>query len=282
MGKVLYNQQFVERSKLIDIEDRGYQFGDGIYEVIGVYDEAFFLLDEHLQRLKRSAKEIQLSLPYELTELKEKLVELVSLNELTDGVVYLQITRGEAERWHHFPHESVTPILIAYTKIEETLDEASKNGASAVLTEDIRWLRCDIKTLNLLPNVIAKQKAVENNAVEAILHRGDVITEASASNVFMVKDGKVFTHPANNYILNGITRQKVLELCDKLQITVQEEAFTIHDLLAADELFITATKLDIVPIIQVDNQPIGSEIPGETTKKIIQAFHSSLQALRIS
>ncbi|MYL43179.1 D-amino-acid transaminase [Virgibacillus salexigens] len=282
MGKVLYNQQFVERSKLIDIEDRGYQFGDGIYEVIGVYDGAFFLLDEHLQRLKRSAKEIQLSLPYELTELKEKLVELVSLNELTDGVVYLQITRGEAERWHHFPHESVTPILIAYTKIEETLDEASKNGASAVLTEDIRWLRCDIKTLNLLPNVIAKQKAVENNAVEAILHRGDVITEASASNVFMVKDGKVFTHPANNYILNGITRQKVLELCDKLQITVQEEAFTIHDLLAADELFITATKLDIVPIIQVDNQPIGSEIPGETTKKIIQAFHSSLQALRIS
>ncbi|CDQ41691.1 MULTISPECIES: D-amino-acid transaminase [Virgibacillus] len=282
MGKVLYNQQFVERSKLIDIEDRGYQFGDGIYEVIGVYDGAFFLLDEHLQRLKRSAKEIQLSLPYELTELKEKLVELVSLNVLTDGVVYLQITRGEAERWHHFPHESVTPILIAYTKIEETLDEASKNGASAVLTEDIRWLRCDIKTLNLLPNVIAKQKAVENNAVEAILHRGDVITEASASNVFMVKDGKVFTHPANNYILNGITRQKVLELCDKLQITVQEEAFTIHDLLAADELFITATKLDIVPIIQVDNQPIGSEIPGETTKKIIQAFHSSLQALRIS
>ncbi|EQB37006.1 MULTISPECIES: D-amino-acid transaminase [Virgibacillus] len=282
MGKVLYNQQFVERSKLIDIEDRGYQFGDGIYEVIGVYDGAFFLLDEHLQRLKRSAKEIQLSLPYELTELKEKLVELVSLNELTDGVVYLQITRGEAERWHHFPRESVTPILIAYTKIEETLDEASKNGASAVLTEDIRWLRCDIKTLNLLPNVIAKQKAVENNAVEAILHRGDVITEASASNVFMVKDGKVFTHPANNYILNGITRQKVLELCDKLQITVQEEAFTIHDLLAADELFITATKLDIVPIIQVDNQPIGSEIPGETTKKIIQAFHSSLQALRIS
>ncbi len=276
--KMLFNDSMIERTNIVDIEDRGYQFGDGIYEVIGVYEGRTFLLDEHLQRLQRSASELRISLPYTLENLKEKLIELVKVNELNEGVIYLQVTRGTAERWHQFP-ENTRPNLVAYTKEEEVMTELEESGAKAVLTEDIRWLRCDIKTLNLLPNVLAKQKAIENGAVEAIMHRGNIVTEGSASNVFIVKDGTVYTHPANNYILNGITRQKVLEICRKNKIAVHEETFTVDDLFQADEVFITATKLDIIPIIQVNDQIIGNGKRGKVAETVLQDFRASIHHL---
>lgn len=275
---MLFNDSMIERTNIVDIEDRGYQFGDGIYEVIGVYEGRTFLLDEHLQRLQRSASELRISLPYTLENLKEKLIELVKVNELNEGVIYLQVTRGTAERWHQFP-ENTRPNLVAYTKEEEVMTELEESGAKAVLTEDIRWLRCDIKTLNLLPNVLAKQKAIENGAVEAIMHRGNIVTEGSASNVFIVKDGTVYTHPANNYILNGITRQKVLEICRKNKIAVHEETFTVDDLFQADEVFITATKLDIIPIIQVNDQIIGNGKRGKVAETVLQDFRASIHHL---
>ncbi|MEN1967476.1 D-amino-acid transaminase [Lentibacillus sp. N15] len=271
---MLYNDQIVERENRIDIEDRGYQFGDGIYEVIGVYDGSPLMLDEHLQRLQRSAHEIQLPLQETREQLRNNLMELVKKNRLTEGIIYMQITRGIAQRWHEFPSPDVVPVTVAYTRAEKRETEIEDHGATAVLAEDIRWLRCDIKTLNLLPNVLAKQKAVEQSAIEAILHRGDVVTEASSSNVFIVKNGELFTHPANNYILNGITRQKVLQLCDDLHLHVNEITYTVEDLLQADEVFVTATKLDVVPILKVDNQIIGTGTPGEVTKQVIDAFRS--------
>lgn len=276
--KMLFNDSMIERTNIVDIEDRGYQFGDGIYEVIGVYEGRTFLLDEHLQRLQRSASELRISLPYTLENLKAKLNELVKVNELNEGVIYLQVTRGTAERWHQFP-ENTRPNLVAYTKEEEVMTELEESGAKAVLTEDIRWLRCDIKTLNLLPNVLAKQKAIENGAVEAIMHRGNIVTEGSASNVFIVKDGTVYTHPANNYILNGITRQKVLEICRKNKIAVHEETFTVDDLFQADEVFITATKLDIIPIIQVNERIIGNGKRGKVAETVLQDFRASIHHL---
>lgn len=275
--KMLYQDQVIDRKPLIDIEDRGYQFGDGIYEVIGIYNGEFFMLDEHLERLKRSAKELQLKIPYSLHLLKEKLKELVTQNNLRDGVVYLQISRGVAERWHHFPSSDVSPVVVAYTKIEETMKKEEDKGAKAVLTEDIRWLRCDIKTLNLLPNALAKQKAVENNAVEAIMHRGNIITEASASNVFIVKSGELYTHPANNYILNGITRRKILTLCSELNLKVNESEFTIDELFHADEVFVTATKLDIVPITRIDDEIIANGTPGDISRKLVNAYRKAIQ-----
>mgnify|MGYP001945620379 FL=1 len=274
---MLFQDQIIERKPLIDIEDRGYQFGDGIYEVIGIYHGNFFMLDEHLGRLKRSAEELQLEIPYSLQLLKKKLKELVTQNQLMDGVVYLQISRGVAERWHQFPSKDVAPTVVAYTKIEETMKREEDEGAKAVLTEDIRWLRCDIKTLNLLPNTLAKQKAVEDNAVEAILHRGNIITEASASNVFIVKDGELYTHPANNYILNGITRRRILKLCQELNLVVNESEFTIDDLLKADEIFVTATKLDVVPITRVDNKDIANGKPGDISREIVNAYRKVIQ-----
>ena len=279
MSNMLVNGQIVARDNIVNIEDRGYQFGDGVYEVIGVYEGKPFMLDEHMERLKRSAREIQLSLPYSTDQLKSKLVELVEVNKLDEGIIYMQVSRGTASREHFFPDADVSPVTIAYTREEERMTATEEQGATAVLTEDIRWLRCDIKTLNLLPNVLAKQKAVENNAIEAILHRGETVTEASASNVFIVKDGELFTHPANNYILSGITRKKIIQLCETLGIKVNEETFTVDDMLAADEVFITATKLDVVPILKIDNHPIGTGSPGETTLKLLQAFRSTIQDL---
>src|SRR5699024_10795536 len=237
MSNMLVNGQIVARDNIVNIEDRGYQFGDGVYEVIGVYEGKAFMMDEHMERLKRSAREIQLSLPYSTDQLKSKLVELVEDNKLDDGNIYTQVSRGTASREHFFPDADVSPVTIAYTREEERMTATEEQGATAVLTVDISWLSCDIKTLNLLPNVLDKQTAVENNTIEAILHRGETVTEASASNVFIVKDGELFSHPANNYILSGITRKKIIQLCETLGIKVNEETFTVDDMLAADEVF---------------------------------------------
>ena len=277
MTKILFNDEITERGNWIDIEDRAYQFGDGIYEVIGVYNGNPLLLDEHLERLERSAHEVQLKLPSPITELKKKLMELAAANNLYEGIIYLQVSRGASPRWHEFPDPDTAPVTVAYTREEERMPDVEDQGGNAVLTEDIRWLRCDIKTLNLLPNVLAKQKAVENNAVEAILHRGETVTEASASNVFIVKNGELYTHPANNYILNGITRRKVIQLCEELNVKVNEETYTVTDLFKADEVFITATKSDIIPILKIDDKRIGNGSPGEITKRVLQAFRSLYQ-----
>ncbi|MFD1362098.1 D-amino-acid transaminase [Lentibacillus salinarum] len=277
MSKMLYNDQIMERDNVIDIEDRGYQFGDGIYEVIGVYDGEPLMMDEHMQRLERSARELRLTLPTLVSDIKNKLEKLVEANGLVEGIIYMQVSRGIASREHGFPHPDTSAVTVAYTREEKRETSLENQGGKAVLTDDIRWLRCDIKTLNLLPNVMAKQKAVENNAVEAILHRGDIVTEASASNVFMIKDGELYTHPANNYILNGITRRKIIQLCDELNLKVNEQTYTVNDLLNADEVFISATKLDIIPILKVDDHVIADGKPGEITNQVLQAFRSLYQ-----
>ncbi|MFA1821964.1 D-amino-acid transaminase [Virgibacillus oceani] len=272
MNKILFNDDIVDRDVVVDIEDRGYQFGDGIYEVIGVYDGKPLMMKEHLIRLERSARELQLNLPLSAAEMREKLEKLAEANELNEGIIYLQVSRGTSPRWHEFPPAETVPVMIGYTREEPRMSEVEDQGANAVLTEDIRWLRCDIKTLNLLPNVLAKQKAVKHDAVEAILHRGDKVTEASASNVFIVKNNVLYTHPADNYILNGITRQKIIEICEQLELDVHEETYTVDELLNADEVFISATKSDIIPILKVDNHVIGNGEPGEVTKSIIKEF----------
>lgn len=274
MDYILFNDAVIERDNLVNIEDRAYQFGDGIYEVVGVYNKELFLMDEHLERLLRSANEINIKLPFTKQEIKKKLLKLVAINGVVEGMVYLQVSRGVAPRSHELPNPETTPVVIAYTKPLGDLSKLQNEGSTAILTEDIRWLRCDIKSLNLLPNVLAKQKAVENNSIEAIFHRDNIVTEASSSNVFMVKSGELFTHPANNYILNGITRQKVIQICRDVNVKVREESFTAETLLQGDEVFITATKLDVVPITKIDDKEIGKGLPGSITLNILDEFRS--------
>lgn len=272
MGKILLNDEIIDRAALIDIEDRGYQFGDGIYEVAGVYGGKLFLLDEHLVRLKRSAKALGITLPFKTETLAKQLTELVETNGIEEGLVYLQVSRGVAPRTHELPVGKMRPVVVAYTKTLGDLTGLQDQGSIAILQDDIRWHRCDIKSLNLLPNTMAKQKAVEADAVEAILHRDGTVTEASSSNVFIVKDGELITHPANNFILNGITRQKLIELAAELELPIREELYSVDDLLAADEVFISATKLDVVPILAVDGKKIGSGQPGPISKKLLAAM----------
>ncbi|GAB6004431.1 D-amino-acid transaminase [Geobacillus vulcani] len=259
------------------MEERGLQFGDGVYEVVRLYNGIYVWLREHLDRLYRSAAAIRLSVPFGCEELIEQLEELRRLNDVQeDAILYLQMTRGSFPRNHAFPAEN-RPNLYAYIQPMARKTEEMTHGVRTILTKDVRWEYCYIKSLNLLPNVSAKQEAVERGAFEAILHRDGVVTEGSSSNIFLVKNETVYTHPATARILNGIVRTKVKQFCAELGIPFVEEAFSTNDLAEADELFLTSTTSAIIPIIQVDETVIRSGAPGAVTKALQAAYRQATQ-----
>ncbi|MEM5017954.1 D-amino-acid transaminase [Metabacillus indicus] len=270
---ILVNGEYKKRDEVtIDLEDRGHQFGDGVYEVIRVYDGAFFAMKEHMERFIRSAEEIKIDLPYTIGELTGQLEELLRLNKTEDGGIYMQVTRGAAARKHLFPGKDTLPELTAYPIPCSKPASEQEVGISLSLLEDVRWLRCDIKSLNLLGNVLAKQEAHDRGAYEALLHRSGMITEGSSSNFYGVKNGSVFTHPANNLILNGVTRMKVEELCRQNGIEFLEERLSTEGLVSLDEAFITSTTSEVIPVIKVDEGKIGEGIPGPVTRKLQKLF----------
>ncbi|WP_068773761.1 D-amino-acid transaminase [Paenibacillus sp. FJAT-26967] len=255
--------------------DRGYYFGDGIYEVFCIYDGALFEKEAHFRRLLRSASEVRITLPYPAQRLEELLGELIAANRMESGLVYVQITRCAAPRSHPFPLNAEAIVTGWCTEYKRPLAQL-ENGIAAVLLEDIRWHRCDIKTLNLLPNVLLKQEAIDRGADDAIFHRGDTVTESSSSNVMMVKDGVLWTHPADNHILHGITRAVTLELAARLQIPVKEQFYTVDDLRAADEIFLTSTGAEITPVVKLDGRPVGAGVPGPIIRRLQQAYEARL------
>lgn len=265
----ILNGDFVERSQAkVDIEDRGYQFGDGIYEVIRVYNGKMFAAREHLERLNECTNKINIELSLSLMEIESMLNELIEKNQLESGIVYLQVTRGVAIRNHAFPAPDTKASFVAYTKEISRPVEGLKHGVRTLLVEDIRWLHCDIKSLNLLGNLLAKQKAVESGCTEAILHRGELVTEGSSSNISIFKNGILYTHPANQYILNGITRQQLLLICKKNQIPFVEKAVTVEELIEADEIFLSSTTAEVTPIIEISGTSFAAEKPGAMTVRL--------------
>ncbi|MBS4175969.1 D-amino-acid transaminase [Lederbergia citrea] len=277
MEKVIVNDQIMNRSDAsVDIEDRGYQFGDGVYEVIRVYGGQLFTGDEHLNRLYSSAEKINIAVPFQKGKLQSMLNKLIKENDIIDGSVYMQVTRGASPRNHVFPGEDVKPVLTAYTKVVARPEASLESGVEAIVADDIRWLRCDIKSLNLLPNLLAKQAAKEQGCYEAILHRSGTVTEGSASNAYIVSNGKVKTHPATNLILNGITRQVVMELCNYNNIPFSEEAFQLDELLEAEEIFVTSTTSEVMPIIRIDGKVVGDGKPGPLTRKLQSLFYEKI------
>ncbi|MGE7118593.1 D-amino-acid transaminase [Peribacillus sp. NPDC046944] len=276
MGKIIYNGELKDRSAIqIDVEDRGYQFGDGVYEVIRVYNGKLFAADMHLNRLMDSAKLIQLKVPFTVAEIKEKTIELITAENLDYGIVYMQLTRGTSPRNHAFPIGEVDPVFVAYTK--DMPYTGSKPGVKAVTVEDIRWLRCNIKSLNLLGNILAKQQAVEAGCDEAIQHRDGTVTEGSSSNVAIIVKGTLKTHPATNLILNGITRQILLKLCNDKGISYVEEPFTLSDMMDADEVLYTSTGVEITPITAIDGQLIGDGKAGSITLQLQKLFTQEIE-----
>jgi D-alanine transaminase len=265
--------KFTHRDRLkYSYEERGVQFGDGIYEVIRVYDGKCYLLKDHVDRLFRSAEAIRLELSFSKEEITDNLLELLNRNQMEkDGHIYLQITRGSAPRTHEFP-ANVEPNLYAYVKNMPRHTELLNHGVETILTRDVRWENCYIKSLNLLPNVLAKQEAKEQGRFEAILHRDGLVTEGSSSNIFLIKDGILYTHPATNRILHGCVRAAVLGFARKQNIKVVEEAFDVKDIQHADEMFMTSSTSEVMPIVKVDDVTIGDGKPGTVTRSLQQAY----------
>lgn len=274
--KVLFNGRLMERSECaVDIEDRGYQFGDGVYEVIRIYNGSLYTLDEHIARFFKSAAEIGIVLPFSEAELKGELKGLIKANQVDDGGLYLQATRGTAPRKHQYK-PGPTPQVTAYTfPIKKPVNE-QENGVSVITEDDLRWLRCDIKSLNLLYNVMIKQKAHEASSFEAILIRDGFVTEGTSSNVYAVKQNVIYTHPASNLILNGITRRTLLELFRKNGWQHEEKAITKDELMNADEVFISSTTAEVIPVTVIDGQNIGTGAPGPLTKEVQKALQDNI------
>lgn len=280
MTYIFINDEFVDESEgKINYSDRGYNFGDGIYEYIRIYDGKVFTSKEHYERLFRSAKEIGLNLEgYSVEGLTEVTKTLAAKNNVVNGGVYIQVTRGVAPRNHPFPDASTKPVFSAFSKSYDRPYEELKNGVKAITVDDIRWLRCDIKSLNLLGNVLAKEKAAQNGAAEAIMHRDQTVTEGSSSNVYAVKSGEIYTHPANNLILNGITRRIIKKSAEALNIPFIEEAFTLDFLNDADEVIISSTSIEVMPVIQVNDNKIGDGKVGQITKQLQKSFDNYIES----
>ncbi|MBI1364823.1 MAG: D-amino-acid transaminase [Alphaproteobacteria bacterium] len=259
----------------VHIEDRGYQFGDGVYEVCLVVDGAYWDEEGHLARLDRSLKALSIARPMSERALKTVMAALVRKNRLKTALVYIQVTRGVASRNHPFPEKKVAPSLVMTARafnLEKSEQQAAA-GVDVITAPDIRWGRVDIKTINLLPNVLAKQEAQKAGAAEAWLVKGDTVTEGASSNAWIVtRDGELVTHPLSNEILGGITRQAVIECAEALQMRIVERAFTTEEAVNAAEAFLTSATGLVMPVVRIDGKPIGEGKPGPVSRRLRNAY----------
>ncbi|HJU72383.1 MAG TPA: aminotransferase class IV [Gemmatimonadaceae bacterium] len=283
MSSVVYlNGQFLPRSEAkLSVDERAFFFGDGVYEVTRAIGGRLFEWSRHLKRLERGLREMRLTPSITGDELESISLRLLRDNDLVDGeaAVYLEITRGAAPRTHHFPPPG-TPctIFLSASKFTPPHDVRAKGG-TAVTFPDFRWARGDIKSLNLIPSVLAKQHAVDHGAIEAIFVRDGAVTEGSHTNVFGVIDGELRTYPDSNYILSGITREVTLELAAELGIAVRQMPIFTHELPRLEELFITGTTSDVMPIVSLNGLPVGDGQPGRITMSLYEALVPRLAAV---
>jgi D-alanine transaminase len=269
-----FNSTWVEKEKIaISPDDRGFLFGDGVYEVIRVYHGELFRAKEHLARLTRSLREMRID-GVDVPALEPVAEELLRRNNLNgDATVYFQITRGAAPRRHAFPDPGTPPTIYMTASPFSPPEKKWREGVKIILVPDTRWSRCDIKSIALAPNVMANQLAKESGAEEAIFVRNGVITEGSHSSVAAVFNGQLVTHPLTNHILPSITRQVVLELCAQLGIAVTEFPIFESELNQADEVIILGTTTEVMPIIQVDDWRVNDGKPGTITRRLQQALN---------
>ena len=267
------NGQFMPLADVkVSVEDRGYQFGDGVYEVVRSYDGVPFGLDRHLERLERSAGEIGIPLPMEKKEWERVIFEGIQHAEYKHCKVYIQITRGTAPRNHQFSSSLIPTVLITIQEMGELDEEYKRSGVQAITVPDVRWGRCDIKSLNLLPNVLAKQQAADVGAFEAIFIREGKVTEGACSNVMMVKNRVVYTPEINHHVLAGVTLTSVIELAKQEGFQVQERAIEAKELEVADELFLVGTTIEVLSVTTLNDKPIQEGCPGLITRTLMRAY----------
>lgn len=256
----------------VSIEDRGFQFGDGVYEVIRTYKGCPFSLDAHLARLDRSAAALNLSQPYSRADWTQHILEGIKQAAYPEAKIYLQITRGVASRDHAYSDDA-TPTVVMTVREFHPLDRSVQaTGVDAMTTEDIRWGRCDIKSVNLLANVLARQRVRQAGVFEAILVNGGFMTEGAISNVMVVQGGMVVTAPEGARILSGVTRAIVLDLARSAGVSVQERFVSQAELYEADEVFLTGTTVEVLAVVRIDEKTIGTGRPGPITRQLAGSF----------
>lgn len=256
----------------VSIEDRGFQFGDGVYEVIRTYRGRPFMLHAHLARLNRSAEAIGLRQPYSLERWTGYMEEGLRLAAFTESKIYVQITRGVAPRDHAYAPQLEPTVVMTIRELHPIASAVQTAGVEAMTLDDVRWGRCDIKSLNLLPNVLARQQAKEAGVFEAILVRNGEVTEGSVSNVIVVDNRTLMTAPEGPRILSGVTREVVLRLARHEGLEVHEQYPSRENLFGASEVFLTGTTVEVLPVVRIDGKPIGSGEPGPVTRQLAKRF----------
>lgn len=258
----------------VSVDDRGFLLADGVYEVVPAYGGTFFRLDRHMDRLARGLRELRIDYDVDsVPEIHRRLLEENGLADEEVAIVYLQVTRGVAPRTHAFPPGSVPPTVYAFAGVyARPSRERWEEGYRAITVPDRRWSRVDIKSIALLPNVLAQQAAVDAGVKDALLVRDGIALEGSHNNVCFVFDGSVVTHPTTHEILHGVTREYVLELARENGIRVEERAVQVEEMHAADEIFFTGTTTEVRPCVEVDGRPVADGAVGPVTRRLFDAF----------
>jgi D-alanine transaminase len=256
----------------VPVLDRGFIFGDGVYELIPVYSRSPFRMDEHLARLERSLAAVRIANPYARDKWRSVILELVAQQPWDDQGVYLQVTRGVAKRDHAFPADVEPTVFAMANPLVNPPRDLVEKGVAAVSAPDNRWLRCDIKSISLIGNVLLRQASADVGAAETILFRDGVLTEASASNVFVAKNGLVLSPPKSNLILPGITYDVVVEITQRLGMALEFRDIREAEVRAADELWVTSSSKEILAVVELDGKPVGEGRPGPLFQRAWQGY----------
>lgn len=279
MDTVYLNGEYLPRDQArVAADDRGFLLSDGIYEVSPAYGGAFFLGDRHLARMARGLAELRIDYDTgRLPAIQRRLLEVNGLADAEFAYVYMQVTRGAAPRTHYFPPDGVRPTVYAYARAHQRPTPSTwARGFRAVTAPDRRWARVDIKSIALLPNVLAMQAAVDAGVDDVILVRDGLALEGAHSNFFAVSGGVLVTHPATHQILHGITRGYVLELAARLEIPAELRALPVEELSSASEAFLTGTTTEVHPIVEIDGRPVGDGTVGPVARRLAKAFPEGL------
>ena len=272
------NGQFISKHDAkVSIEDRGFNFADGVYEVINFKNSVLLNFSKHLKRLKRSLLETKIKSPFiNMNSLHLIIKNLIHLNSVNEGFIYIQITRGTSQRNHLFPKNVLANIVISLYSHKSF--DILKKGVKVRLSSDLRWKRCDIKTISLLPNVLGKQLAHELGVYELwLINSKKKITEGTTSNAFIILDNeKILTHPKNNFILGGVTRDSVIEVARQNKLELEEKAFTLSQAFSAKEAFLTSTTVGVLPVLGIDDKIISKGKVGSVTQKLMKLYDGYL------
>ena len=259
----------------ISVLDRGFIYGDGVYEVVPVYERRPFRMPHHLARLQYSLDGIRLANPHANTQWEALIADLIGRQPYADQAVYLQITRGVAKRDHAFPASVVPTVFMMSNPLVVPSREQVERGVAVVTAQDNRWLRCDLKTTSLLGNVLMRQLAVDHDAIETVMFRDGHLTEASASNVLIVRDGRVIAPPKDNLILPGITYDATLEVAKSVGVVLDVRAIPHAEAMAADEMWLSSSTKEVLAITTVDGKPFGGGKPGPVFRRVWEAFQKA-------